>query len=236
MRAPPIVPKALDDEDSYLVLDDFGARIGRAWSETAEERSRREHVIVGLIDGQYSNPVRVVAFNAVRGWSRDVSEELAELIATDCAAGGLDIPPALQGFIDRYTSGRAAQLALPLYIHDHPLDPVPGAAAANAPAAAGLQRDVSSDAVGVKDVDASRIEQEILNFAKIVPGCENFAGVIVGFKHSNTHPESNWEVLGVKFGAADRVVVSEAIATIVSRLQQQFRLVSQAPALVSDVR
>jgi hypothetical protein len=30
------------------------------------------------MDGQFSNPVRVVAFNTAEGWSRDVSEEIAD--------------------------------------------------------------------------------------------------------------------------------------------------------------
>jgi hypothetical protein len=30
-----------------------------------------------MISGEYSDPLRVVAFNTVEGWSRDVSEEIA---------------------------------------------------------------------------------------------------------------------------------------------------------------
>jgi hypothetical protein len=33
-------------------------------------RTDRETVITDLLDGQYSNSVRIVAFNAAQGWSR----------------------------------------------------------------------------------------------------------------------------------------------------------------------
>jgi hypothetical protein len=51
----------------YLVLDDFGGHLGRAWPEADEERTDRETVIIDLMDGQFSNPVRVVAFNTAEG-------------------------------------------------------------------------------------------------------------------------------------------------------------------------
>jgi hypothetical protein len=112
-RSPSIVPN-LDDHEIYLVLNDFGGRLARAWCETDEEHTDRETVITDLITGQYSDPVRVVAFNTVEGWSRDVSEELADAIAEYCVSKGRDIPELLEGFIDRYGSGRPVQLPLPL--------------------------------------------------------------------------------------------------------------------------
>ena len=39
-RSPSIVPET-DDREIYLVLDDFGTRLGRAWAETDEERTDR---------------------------------------------------------------------------------------------------------------------------------------------------------------------------------------------------
>jgi hypothetical protein len=67
-------------------------------------------VITDLVYGQYSNPVRVVAFNAAEGWSRDASEEIADR----CAMHGFDVPPYLRDFVDRLGRGRPAQLPLPL--------------------------------------------------------------------------------------------------------------------------
>ena len=112
--SPSIAATQPDDVDVYLVLDDFGERMGRAWREVDEERTDRETLITDLMDGQYRDPVRVVAFNTSEGWSRDVSEESADDIAQRCANDGFDVPPFLEAFVDRHGSGRPVQLPLPL--------------------------------------------------------------------------------------------------------------------------
>lgn len=111
-RSPSIVPDS-DDREIYLVLDDFGGRLGRARPEADEERTDREIVITDLMTGQYSNPVRVVAFNTAEGWSRDVSEAIADELARWYAEQDAEIPPCLEDFIERHR-GRPIQLPLPL--------------------------------------------------------------------------------------------------------------------------
>jgi DNA-binding CsgD family transcriptional regulator len=64
---PSIAPTSPDDLDIYLVLDDFGSRLGRAWREIDEERTDRRTLLTDLIDGQYSDPARVVVFNTAEG-------------------------------------------------------------------------------------------------------------------------------------------------------------------------
>jgi hypothetical protein len=49
-----------------LVLDDFGA-LGRSLRQTDDAEIDREAVFVGVLDGQYSSPVRTVAFNLFEG-------------------------------------------------------------------------------------------------------------------------------------------------------------------------
>jgi hypothetical protein len=71
--SPSIVPD-LDDHDVYLVLDEFGGQLGRAWRETDEDRTDCEIIITDLTTGQYCNPVRVVAFNTAEGWSSRCDE------------------------------------------------------------------------------------------------------------------------------------------------------------------
>jgi hypothetical protein len=51
------------NQDTYLVLEDFGGRLGRAWRETDEENTDRETLIRDLMEEQYRLPVRIVAFN-----------------------------------------------------------------------------------------------------------------------------------------------------------------------------
>jgi hypothetical protein len=110
-RSPSIVPEN-GDHDICLVLNDFGDELGRAWLEADEERTDRETVIRDLLAGQYSDPVRVIAFNTVEGWSRDISADVASEAAERVAIDGCDVPPWLEGFIERHGSGRPVQLPL----------------------------------------------------------------------------------------------------------------------------
>jgi hypothetical protein len=64
------------EKDIYLVLDDFG-RLGKAWRETDEAGTNRA-TVRNLRDGQYENPVRIVAFNTAEGWCRDVTVDFAD--------------------------------------------------------------------------------------------------------------------------------------------------------------
>jgi hypothetical protein len=73
---PSIVPRG-DDQNVYLVVDDFG-RNGRVYREADVETADLETVIIDLLDGQYQNPIKVVAFNTAEGWSQDVSEDVAQ--------------------------------------------------------------------------------------------------------------------------------------------------------------
>jgi hypothetical protein len=111
--SPSIVPDQ-DDRDIYLVLDDFGGRLGRAWPEADEERTDREIIITDLMTGQYSNPVRVIAFNTAEGWSRDMSEEIADELMRWYAEQDREVSPILEDFIERHGAGRPLQLPLPL--------------------------------------------------------------------------------------------------------------------------
>ena len=54
----------------YLVANDFGKH-GRAWVESTYETTDLE---TDLLSGQYTNPIRVIAFNTAERWSEDVSE------------------------------------------------------------------------------------------------------------------------------------------------------------------
>ena len=70
MRTSPSIVPHRADQDIYLVLDDFG-RLGRAWRVIDEQNTDRQTLIGDLVAGQYSHPVRIVAFNTAEGWSRD---------------------------------------------------------------------------------------------------------------------------------------------------------------------
>jgi hypothetical protein len=98
-----------NDQDVYLVLDDFGGRLRQSWRETDVEATRLETVLADLLDGQYSNPVRVIAFNTAEGWSRDVSEDVAHELRRRCAEQARDLPSSLEQFVDREPGPAGAQ-------------------------------------------------------------------------------------------------------------------------------
>jgi hypothetical protein len=77
MRGSPSIAPHGPDQDTYIVLDDFGS-LGRAWRETDEGGANRAALVRNLLDGQYENPVRIVAFNTAEGWSRDVTVDIAD--------------------------------------------------------------------------------------------------------------------------------------------------------------
>jgi hypothetical protein len=112
-HAPSIVPLDRLDREIYLVLEDFGARAGCSWRETDEQDTDVETIIRDLLSGQYAYPVRIVAFNAIEGWSRDATSEIADELAV--RVRGSEITPALRAFIQANASRPfAVQLALPL--------------------------------------------------------------------------------------------------------------------------
>lgn len=78
MRTSPSIAPYGPERDVYLVLDNFGARLGRSWRETDENAANRDALIRDLVEGEFNNPVRIVAFNTVEGWSRDVTVDIAD--------------------------------------------------------------------------------------------------------------------------------------------------------------
>jgi hypothetical protein len=108
---PSIVPRD-DDQNVYLVMDDLG-RPGRVWREADAEATDLETVIIDLLDGQYSNPLRVVCFNATEQWSQDVSADVAGELRRRCDLQLRDVPFFLQEFVERY-EGRYNDIQLPL--------------------------------------------------------------------------------------------------------------------------
>jgi hypothetical protein len=74
--SPSIAPNGLE-RDVYLVPDDFGS-LGRVWRETDEAGASRTTLVRNLLEGQYENPVRIVAFNMAEGWCRDVTLDIAD--------------------------------------------------------------------------------------------------------------------------------------------------------------
>ena len=101
MFIPSIVPSAT--KTIYLVEDDFGPKLGRAFRETDPALADRATTLSDLYSSQYNDPVRVVAFNTTEGWSRDVSHEFAIEIQRRADLEGYELPGKLAEFVEFYT-------------------------------------------------------------------------------------------------------------------------------------
>jgi hypothetical protein len=108
---PSIVPYGAD-QTVYLVVDRFGG-LGTVYRETEVERTDLETIITDLMSGQFSDPVRVVAFNTAERWAQDVSKDIALEIQSRCDIDGHDVPETLRDFVERH-AGPDRQLALRL--------------------------------------------------------------------------------------------------------------------------
>ena len=82
----------------YLVLDDFG-KLGSAYRETDPADADLETVVADLLSGQYSHPLRVVAFDTAQGWSRDVTGEVARELLARGTAFDDELAPHVREFL-----------------------------------------------------------------------------------------------------------------------------------------
>jgi hypothetical protein len=109
---PSIVP-ASDDQNVYIVIDDFG-RNGRVFRETDVESADLETTITDLMEGQYRNPIRVVAFNTAERCSEDVSKDIARELRRRFDLQTADVPSVIQDFVESYEGHQGRQLSLRL--------------------------------------------------------------------------------------------------------------------------
>jgi hypothetical protein len=100
------------DETVYLVIDSFGTN-GTVYRETEIEKADVETIVGDLLSGQYNSPVRIVAFNTLEHWSKDVSSEVAAEIQTRCDMDGVPVPEHLTDFVQAHAQP-VRQLALRL--------------------------------------------------------------------------------------------------------------------------
>jgi hypothetical protein len=94
----PLAPAA--DVTVHIVLNDFG-QVGRAYCETDEAEADEATIIENILSGQYSHPLRVIAFNTAEGWSRDVTEDIARAVLDRADSEDRSIGEAAQDFVER---------------------------------------------------------------------------------------------------------------------------------------
>src|SRR5712672_1927139 len=103
---PSIVPTD-HDQTIYLVVNNF-RHLGTAFTETDVEQANLETVIIDLMSGQYSDPVRVVAFNTAEHWADDVPQNVALEIQRRLDLAGDELPSSIEAFIDMHAARRAS--------------------------------------------------------------------------------------------------------------------------------
>ena len=109
MTGHPLVPNAQFDATVHIVLDDFGGRLGRAYRETDEAEADETTIVENIISGEYSHPVRVVAFNTAEGWARDVTEDIARAVVSRARSERRALGHVAQTFVEMALGEDAAE-------------------------------------------------------------------------------------------------------------------------------
>jgi hypothetical protein len=95
--SPPLVPFGAD-QTIYLVVDSVDGR--NTTQEIELERADFETVVAALLAGEFSAPIRVIAFNTLEHWNRDISQVVAEEIRTLCDIECNAVPEHLSDFVE----------------------------------------------------------------------------------------------------------------------------------------
>jgi hypothetical protein len=67
-----------------------------------------------LLEGQYENPIHIVAFNTVEGWSRDVTQDIANELQDVCSDRD-ELSVSIEEFIREHATPKPArQLSFPI--------------------------------------------------------------------------------------------------------------------------
>jgi hypothetical protein len=98
---PPLYPE--NDVTAYIVVEDFGD-LGRAFRETDLAEADHDTIVRNMISGEYGDPLRVIAFNTVEAWSRDVSEEIAYDVLDRAYGPDTTLSAGAKRFIDRHVT------------------------------------------------------------------------------------------------------------------------------------
>lgn len=92
------------DQTIYVVVD--GCQHGKIYQEIEIERADFEAALTDLLSGQFNDPIRVVAFNTLEHWSKDISVDVAREIQCRCDIDGTDVPQYLAGFMEAHIGSR----------------------------------------------------------------------------------------------------------------------------------
>jgi hypothetical protein len=102
-----IVPST--EHTTYLLMDEIG-EFGNVWREMAEGEANEATIVRWIIEGQFSRPIRIVAFDTDDGWSHDMTRNIAAKLL-DLNQDGVALSATAREFVERVT-GRSATVAV----------------------------------------------------------------------------------------------------------------------------
>jgi hypothetical protein len=97
----PSIVRSGHGQTVYLVINNFG-NWGAAFSETDVDKADLETVIGDLMSGQYSDSVRVFAFDTGEHWAADASDDVARKILRRLDLAGDALPSSIAAFVDSH--------------------------------------------------------------------------------------------------------------------------------------
>lgn len=90
----PVVPYGAD-QTLFVVIDRRDPL-----TEIRIERSDLEATIGELVAGCFHDPIKVISFNTLEHWSKDISTEIAGEIRARCDIDGIKLPDHLSDFVE----------------------------------------------------------------------------------------------------------------------------------------
>ena len=93
----PVVPYGAD-QTIFVVID----RLDRA-TEIRIERNDLEATIGELVGGCFHDPVKVISFNTLEHWMKDISTDVAGEIRARCDIDGVRLPDYLSDFVESHS-------------------------------------------------------------------------------------------------------------------------------------
>jgi hypothetical protein len=94
---PPVVPYGAD-KTMFVVID----RLNQA-TEIRIERSDLESTIGELVAGCFNDPIKVISFNTLEHWMKDISTDVADEIKARCDIDGVRLPDYLSDFVESHS-------------------------------------------------------------------------------------------------------------------------------------
>jgi hypothetical protein len=91
----------------HIVLEDFG-KLGRAYRETDEAEADEQTLIHDILAGEFGHIARIISFNTVEDWSRDVTEDIAREVAETAMQRDVEIVGGARELVDRLLAVEAA--------------------------------------------------------------------------------------------------------------------------------